>query len=108
MDEPAITVRTILSSTSHAASIDTELYRAIGALVKRHDPEAQIVPDFISGFTDCNVFRARGITCYGFIPMRLAMSDRHLVHGRDERYKTEELGRGALLLHELVRDMVSN
>ncbi len=108
MDDVAITTRTILSSTSHAASIDTELFRAIGTLVARYDPGARVVPSFISGFTDCNTFRAKGITCYGFMPMRFALADVHLVHGRDERFATAELGRGTLLLHELVRDMVSN
>ncbi len=108
IDDPAINIRPILSSKSYAAPIDTELFRAIGELVGRYDPGAQVVPNFISGFTDCNIFRAKGITCYGFMPMRFPLTDFHFVHGRDERFSTTELGRGALLLHELVRDMVSD
>ena len=108
IDDPAISIRTILSSTSHAASIDTELFRAIDALVARQDPGAKVVPSFISGFTDCNVFREKGITCYGFMPMRFALADFHRFHGRDERLSTADLGLGTLLLHELVSDMVSD
>lgn len=108
IDDPAITTRTILSSTSHAASIETELFHAIGTLVARYDPGAHVVPNFISGFTDCNVFRAKGITCYGFMPIRFSPANFHLLHGRDERIDTVELGRATLLLHELVRDMVSD
>jgi hypothetical protein len=44
------------------------------------------VPNFISGFTDCNVFRAKGITCYGFVSMRFAHADFHLMHDRDKGF----------------------
>ena len=32
-----ITVTPLLSSTAHATALDTELYRAIAALIARHD-----------------------------------------------------------------------
>ncbi len=105
MNEPSVRLEPILSSVSHSSPIDTELLEAIGRLVAQDDPEARVVPDFIAGFTDCNTFRARGIVCYGFMPMRLPIKEIDRVHGRDERIATRELADGTLRLLRLVRDV---
>ena len=105
MQEPAVQVEALLSSTAHASPLGTELYRAIEALIQRHDAGAQVTANFIGGFTDCNTFRARGITCYGFMPMRLPMAETERVHGRDERILADDLVNATALLQELVRDV---
>ena len=107
MQEPEVKITALLSSSAQTSPLDTVLYKAIGALVARQAPGAEISPSFISGFTDCNTFRSRGIVCYGFVPMHLAMSEIERVHGRDERIAITDLGQGALLLHELVRDVAA-
>ena len=104
MNEPSTTVEPMLSSMAHASPVDTELFQMIETVVHRHDSGARLMPNFLSGFTDCNTLRSKGIICYGFMPMRIALSDIERIHGRDERIATEELGQGTLLLHELVRD----
>lgn len=108
MQEPHVTVQPLLSSVAHSSSIDTVLFKAIGALVARHDPGAQITPNFIAGFTDCNTFRGKGITCYGFMPLHLAVTETERVHGRDERIAIDDLAQATLLLHELVRDVAAH
>jgi acetylornithine deacetylase/succinyl-diaminopimelate desuccinylase-like protein len=50
----------------------------------------------IGGFTDCNAFRAHGLTCYGFIPMRIGLPDIGRIHGHDERIRISALS-GAVL-----------
>jgi acetylornithine deacetylase/succinyl-diaminopimelate desuccinylase-like protein len=102
MKEPDVKVETLLSATAHAVPLDTELYKAIAALVQRHDPGGSVTPNFIAGFTDCNTFRAKGITCYGFMPMRLPVAETERVHGRDERINLKDFVAGTRLLHELV------
>jgi acetylornithine deacetylase/succinyl-diaminopimelate desuccinylase-like protein len=107
MHEPEVRVEPLLSSTAHVSPLDTELFKAITTLIQRHDPDAKITPNFIAGFTDCNSFRGKGIVCYGFMPLRLPLAEIERVHGRDERLSIEELTRGTLLLHELVRGVAS-
>ena len=104
MNDPSMTVEPLLSSMAQASPVDTELFRMIETVVHRHDPAARLTPNFISGFTDCNTLRSKGIICYGFLPIHIALSDMERIHGRDERIATEELGHGTLLWHELVRD----
>ena len=81
------------------------MFAAITALIQRHQPGAQVTPHFIAGFTDCNTFRAKGIACYGFMPMHLPMTEVDRVHGRDERIAVQDLVQSTLLLHELVSDV---
>ncbi|MBI2801783.1 MAG: M20/M25/M40 family metallo-hydrolase [Gammaproteobacteria bacterium] len=106
MHEPEVRVEPLLSATAHSSPLDTVLFKAITTLIKRHDPKARVTPNFIAGFTDCNTFRAKGITCYGFMPMHLPMAETERVHGRDERLAIDSLAQATLLLHELVREMV--
>ena len=108
MNESEVNIRTLLSSQAHASPIDTALYRAIGALIQRHDAHAQITPNFIAGFTDCNTFRSKGIVCYGFMPEHLPIGETERIHGRDERIAVEDLTQATLLLHELVRDVAGH
>jgi len=56
----------------------------------------------IGGFTDCNAFRARGIKCYGFLPMRVKPVTFGLIHGKDERIALEDLAAATLDLHALL------
>jgi acetylornithine deacetylase/succinyl-diaminopimelate desuccinylase-like protein len=105
MGEAQVQIDTLLSSTAHASPLDTELYKAITALIQRHDAGAQVTANFIGGFTDCNTFRGRGITCYGFMPMHLPMAETERVHGRDERLLIDDLVQATTLLQELVRDV---
>lgn len=105
MQEPDVEVETLLSSTAHASPLDTPLFAAITALIQRHQAGAEVTPNFIGGFTDCNTFRAKGIVCYGFMPMHLPMTEVERVHGRDERIAVADLVASTLLLHELVEDV---
>ena len=105
MQEADVTVETLLSSSAHSSSLDTSMFAAITALIQRHEPGAQVTPNFIAGFTDCNTFRAKGIACYGFMPMHLPLTEIERVHGRDERIAVHDLVQSTLLLHELVSDV---
>jgi acetylornithine deacetylase/succinyl-diaminopimelate desuccinylase-like protein len=107
MNEPAVRIEPLLSSTAHASPLDTELFKAISALVQRHDAGAAVTANFIGGFTDCNTFRAKGIVCYGFMPMHLPMAETERVHGRDERILIDDLVESTILLSELVRDVAA-
>jgi acetylornithine deacetylase/succinyl-diaminopimelate desuccinylase-like protein len=108
MQDPAVRIETLLSSTAHSSPLDTVLFNAITTVIQRHAAGAEITPNFIAGFTDCNTFRAKGITCYGFMPMRLPLAEIERVHGRDERISISELTNATRLLQELVREVAGH
>jgi acetylornithine deacetylase/succinyl-diaminopimelate desuccinylase-like protein len=103
--DPAIEVQTLLSWTAHSSPHDTPLFRAIEARAQTRDPGAQVLANVIGGFTDCNAFRAHGITCYGFMPLRLAPDAFAGIHGNDERIRTSTLGEAVIAWLELLRSV---
>lgn len=105
MQEPAVKVESLLSSTAHASPLDTVLAQAIAKLVEHHEPGAKVTPNFIAGFTDCNTLRAAGIICYGFMPMHLPLPEIERVHGNDERILISDFVEATLQMHELVREV---
>ncbi len=102
MAEPDIEISTILSWQAHASSKDTALYRAIEAFAQKTHPGAPVMANVLFGFTDCNAFRAKGITCYGFWPMKLPPDALGRVHGKDERMGIAALGEAIAALHGLA------
>ena len=101
--DPAIEVQALLSWTAHSSAPDTALFRAIEAQATARDPGAGVLPNVIGGFTDCNAFRAQGISCYGFMPLRLAPDAYAGIHGNDERIRTATLGAGVIAWLELLQ-----
>lgn len=105
MAEPNLEVETLLSWQGFAAPRDTVLFRAIERLAADRHPGSTVTANFIAGFTDCNAFRAKGFTCYGFVPMVLTPEDFPGIHGRDERIEVERLVDATIALFELIRSI---
>ncbi|WP_437623886.1 hypothetical protein [Sorangium sp. So ce1151] len=57
----------------------------------------------IVGFTDCDEFRRKGMTCSGVMPIRFTMADAAGTHGGDERSSADRLERGATAIFALAR-----
>jgi acetylornithine deacetylase/succinyl-diaminopimelate desuccinylase-like protein len=76
--------------------VDTPLMRELRRWVGEVDPEADVVPTILPGFSDSRWWRAAFPECvaYGFFPQRhmdlFAASP--LVHGADERIDVRDLG----------------
>jgi acetylornithine deacetylase/succinyl-diaminopimelate desuccinylase-like protein len=85
---------------------DTPLYRAIVAVLERHDPGGIPVPYMIPGFTDSFAYARLGAVCYGFAPVRLGpdLDFSRMYHGHDERIPRDGFVWGVRVLYELVRD----
>jgi len=103
--EPSLQVEPILSWRAYASPRDTPLFSAIERLAKLRDPGAPVTANVIGSFTDCNAFRAKGITCYGFMPLRIEPAELVRVHGKDERVSIDVLARGVLDLHALLEQL---
>ena len=88
--------------------LDTPLYDAVRDVVRRHDPDAVLVPTLSTGFTDSHFLRqAFGTVAYGFWPLRHTPSEvvADGVHNRDERLHVDDLGYAVALHLDLVRQI---
>ncbi len=75
----------------------------VGAL-KRHDPEAEVLPYLLSGGTDNKALSELGIAGYGFAPLRLGpgLDFPAMFHGVDERVPLEALAFGRAVLTDFL------
>jgi acetylornithine deacetylase/succinyl-diaminopimelate desuccinylase-like protein len=103
IDDPGIEIERIFESSSPSSRLDTELYEVMTREAKRAVEDAIVVPGVGTGFTDSRVFRRRGITAYGFVPVLTQPEDQGRVHGNDERMSIENLRLGMQILHHTVR-----
>ena len=105
-DDAAIEIEKIMAFSPAVSSADTDLYRAIEAVTKKHFPDAAVLPSVQSGFTDSHFTRDLGIISYGFSPVLTAPADAAGVHGNDERVTVENVRRGAQMMREIVESVV--
>jgi acetylornithine deacetylase/succinyl-diaminopimelate desuccinylase-like protein len=92
------------------SSGDTPLMDAIQDFVRTEDPEAQVAPILLPGFSDSHWFRAAFPDCvaYGFFPQRAMdlFEAVPLVHGADERVPVEDLGLAARCYSRLAQELL--
>ena len=101
-----IKIEVLLSFPAAASPADPEAMKAIQELAKAHDNDAPVVAPLVRGFTDCHFFRAKGISCLGFMPLRNIPSE-GLVHGVNERISLDSLRSGVRSLYELVHNLAA-
>jgi acetylornithine deacetylase/succinyl-diaminopimelate desuccinylase-like protein len=82
------------------------LWDVIVEQMRRHDPEAPVVPSLSTGGTDAKhiVPRRPGTQVYGFMPYRQreGLEEMRLIHGHDERTSVDELLFATRVLHGIV------
>lgn len=83
---------------------DTDMFRHLCAVIRRHDPQGIPVPSLMPGFTDAKNFSRLGIRCYGFLPLQLPPEIRfaELFHGDDERIPLAGLDWGTRVLWDAL------
>lgn len=74
------------------------------ATLKRHDPEADVLPYLLSAGTDNKALSNLGIVGYGFAPLKLPpeLDFASMLHGVDERVPLEALDFGHRALSDLL------
>ena len=88
--------------TPNSSSTDTALYRVIEQVVHQYNPQALVTPVLNSGYTECQMYRPLGLTCYGFAPIELTSELDSTQHAANERIPVEQLRRGVKMLYEVV------
>jgi acetylornithine deacetylase/succinyl-diaminopimelate desuccinylase-like protein len=86
----------------NSSSTDTGLYRLIEQVVHEYNPQALVAPVLDSGYTESQLYRPLGITCYGFDPIEVTTDLDATQHAANERVPVEQLRRGVKMLYEIV------
>ena len=100
-----VTIERLLSEAATASSIDTDLYRAIEAALKRRYPGASVVPVLFPGGSDLRVARRLGGIGYGFGAVDSGASLGQVysqLHAHDENIALADVRATAEVLHEVV------
>ncbi len=105
--DEAVKIETILSFPAAVSPAHPEAMKAIQALADAHDGGAPVVAPLVRGFTDCHFFRAKGIPCLGFMPLRSTPAQAGLVHGVNERISLASLRAGIRSMVELVHKLAA-
>jgi acetylornithine deacetylase/succinyl-diaminopimelate desuccinylase-like protein len=90
--------------------LETPLWDVVEAFVAEEEPEAQVIPLLLSGFTDSHWLReAFGTVAYGFFPMRTMDAEvaARLIHSADERIEVEDLELGVRFLRHAAVEVGS-
>lgn len=88
--------------TPNASSTDTALYRIIEQVVHKYNPQALVTPTLNSGYTESQMYRPLGISCYGFAPLEITPELDATQHAANERVPVEQIRRGLKMLYEVV------
>jgi len=106
INDPMVGIETIMRFTPAVSTTDTDLYRAIERVTAGHFPDASILPNVQTGFTDSHFFRDLGIVSYGFTPIVVPASDASGVHGNNERISVENVTRGTAMMVEILLEVL--
>lgn len=101
--DPNVTVDPLKGfSKGNASPTNTPLWSAITAASKKYFGGAPVVPKITSGYTENQMYRQLGITCYGFSPYTATEAEGSTEHGDNERIRVEEVRRGPRVLYDVV------
>jgi len=106
IDDP--TVEIVPPATFRAPNdspTDSDLFRTVESVLRRHHPGAPVTTKMLTGATECVLYRPLGIACYGFTPLLTTADELATVHGDDERVGEATVRRSTGIFYEVVRDL---
>lgn len=103
---PEIELEILHQSPPLEMPVNTPLFDAMRAALRRYDPQAIVLPYMLLGATDAKFTASLGVVSYGFSPLRLPpdLDLMQLAHGHNERVPVEALEFGVQVLYTLVHD----
>ena len=86
------------------------LYETIVSVMRRHAPEATLLPITLAGATDAKHVHRMGTSCLGFSPLRVSegFPIEQLVHGHNERIPIDGYMWGIQVLFDIVTQFCSS
>ena len=91
----------------NSSSTNTSLYRLIEQVVRQYNPQAIVAPALGGGYTESQMYRQLGTTCYGFNTLEVTPEVDASEHAANERVPVEQLRRGLRILYEVVARAVN-
>jgi acetylornithine deacetylase/succinyl-diaminopimelate desuccinylase-like protein len=86
---------------------ESPLYELMCQKLRQRDPNAEVIPYMIPGFTDAKYFTRTGARWYGFAPVKIEKESgirfADMFHGHNERVPIAGLHWGTELLFDVVR-----
>ena len=86
----------------NSSSIDSELFQLISQITRAHHPEALVTTKMLSGYTESQLYRQLGITCYGWAPIYTTEEENEGVHGNNERITVKNVREGTREMYDVV------
>lgn len=95
-----VTIEPYVSGVALEYPFEGDLVDAMTLSIQQHDAGAHVAPFLMSGGTDAKAWHRLGMTCFGFVPLRLPedLDFTALFHGVDERVPVDALQFGARVL----------
>jgi acetylornithine deacetylase/succinyl-diaminopimelate desuccinylase-like protein len=90
-----------------ASSIDSALYGALTAEIRRQYPGTVVTPALYEAATDAGPWRERGIPVYGLRPYPASSRDLQNMHGVDERVSIAGLNDGVDMVERVLRTVAT-
>lgn len=91
--------------------VSSPVFDIIKRQVETREPQAQVVPYMIPGFTDAKYFSQIGARWYGFCPIKFEkganLKFAEMFHGNDERVPVAGLAWGTEVLDAVVREIAA-
>ena len=84
---------------------DSPLYQVIIDVMEKHDPEAVVLPEIITGGTDAKHIcpRRMGTQVFGFMPRcQVGEGEMNMIHGTDERISVKNLNFATRVIYDIV------
>ena len=107
IDDDHVRVEEIMLFGPAQSSSDTDLYRLLASVSKKHYPNAGVIAAVQAGFTDSHFFRDLGIISYGYGPYVIPEEDLGSVHGNNERIGIDTFNQGIEMMIEVVTSFTS-
>ena len=106
LGDDRVRIEKIMGFSPAVSTTDTELFRTVAEVTRKHFPGAQVLPAVQTGFTDSHFFRDLGIISYGYSPLLVPAQDDAGVHGNNERVSVENIRRGVIVMIEILEATV--
>jgi acetylornithine deacetylase/succinyl-diaminopimelate desuccinylase-like protein len=100
---PDVQLVPVQKTFSIPSSFDTPYFKSIAKAVRQANGPIPVLPYLTTGATDLRHFRAKGVTAYGFFPIRLPGEEHMRMHSVNERLSVESLEDGQRCMDEIVR-----
>ncbi|MBN1881209.1 MAG: M20/M25/M40 family metallo-hydrolase [Deltaproteobacteria bacterium] len=102
LEDDEIEIEIIYACEASWSSMDTDDYRTMLDIIKKHNPGAVVTPWLIAGTTDSRFYRVAGADAYGILPVSIPLSHVKMIHGIDEQISVENVVTGTEIFTEIV------